>query len=168
MIAGMARGLGMKVLVSGRKNGNAATQPNAPTDTERVPFDTVIRQSTVLFIAVPLNDSTRNMISAAELEVMSPHAVIVNVSRGGIIDEEALVQALRAVSISGAATDVFAKEPSGPETCPLLAEGTDDLNLVVTPHLAWLSHRTMSTYSQLLKQSVEGWARGQPVNVVSS
>ncbi|KAL5365292.1 D-isomer specific 2-hydroxyacid dehydrogenase [Aspergillus floccosus] len=166
MIANMAQGLGMKVLVSGRKNHDHSSTLNGHGDETRVPFNTVIRQSTVLFIAVPLMESTRNMISASELEVMSPHTVIINVSRGGIVDEAALVKALREARISGAATDVFYKEPAGPESSPLLAEGTEDLNLVVTPHLAWLSRRTVNTYSQLLKNAVEGWARGEPINVV--
>ncbi|KAL4895833.1 D-isomer specific 2-hydroxyacid dehydrogenase [Aspergillus ambiguus] len=166
MIANMARGLGMKVLISSRKSSEISSAQNGSGNEERTPFDTVIRQSTVLFIAVPLSSSTRDLISTPELEAMSPHTVLVNVSRGGIVDEEALVKALRQGKLSGAATDVFYKEPAGPDSSPLLKEGTEDLNLVVTPHLAWLSRRTVNTYSQLLKKAVEGWARGEPINVV--
>jgi glycerate dehydrogenase len=97
---------------------------------------------------------------------MSQHAVLINVSRGGVVDEEALVKALRENKIAGAATDVFFKEPAGPENSPLLAEGTEDLNLVVTPHLAWLSQRTAKGYSKLLKDGVERWFTGERYHVV--
>jgi glycerate dehydrogenase len=150
----------MKVLISDRK-------ASATPDPARVPFETVIKQSTVLFIAVPLMDSTRNFISNPEFENMSSHAIVVNVSRGGTVDEEALVHALRVRKISGAATDVFNGEPAGPDTSPLLAEDAKDLNIIATPHLAWLSQRTSVNYGSKLKLAVEAWAAGQPVNVVS-
>ncbi|EAA65477.1 hypothetical protein AN0701.2 [Aspergillus nidulans FGSC A4] len=153
-------GVGMKVLVSGRK-------ASATSDPTRVPFETVIKQSTVLFIAVPLMNSTRNFISTPEFENMSSHAIVVNVSRGGTVDEEALVHALRERKISGAATDVFNGEPAGPDTSPLLSEDAKDLNIIATPHLAWLSQRTSVNYGSKLKLAVEAWAAGQPVNVVS-
>ncbi|KAL4806645.1 D-isomer specific 2-hydroxyacid dehydrogenase [Aspergillus unguis] len=159
-IATLARNLGMRVLVSDRKARDAP-------DTSRVPFESVIKESTVLFVAVPLTDSTRNFISTPEFESMSSHAVVVNVSRGGTVDEEALVQALRERKISGAAMDVFKVEPAGPGTSPLLSEEAKDLNIIATPHLAWLSQRTAANYASKLKTTVEGWATGQPVNVVA-
>ncbi|KAL4914052.1 D-isomer specific 2-hydroxyacid dehydrogenase [Aspergillus aurantiobrunneus] len=159
-IAGLARNLGMKVLVSDRK-------ASSTVDSSRVPFETVIKQSTVLFVAVPLTESTRDLFSTSEFESMSPHAVVINVSRGGTVDEEALFQALRERRISGAATDVFEEEPAGPGTTPLLAGEAKDLNLIATPHLAWLSQRTSVNYAAKLKKAVDCWAAGQPVNVVT-
>jgi glycerate dehydrogenase len=159
-IAALARNLGMKVLVSDRKG-------SATSDSPRIPFDSVVKQSTVLFVAVPLTDSTRNIISTPELESMSSHTVLVNVSRGGTVDEEALFQALRERKICGAATDVFRDEPAGPGTTPLLSEEAKDLNIIATPHLAWLSQRTSVNYASKLKQAVEAWAIGQSVNVVT-
>ncbi|KAL3468012.1 D-isomer specific 2-hydroxyacid dehydrogenase [Aspergillus heterothallicus] len=159
-IAMLASKLGMKVMVSERKSSSTA-------DSSRVPFESVIKQSTVLFVAVPLLESTRNFISAPEFESMSPHAVLVNVSRGGTVDEEALVKALRERKISGAATDVFKEEPAGPGNSPLVAEDAKDLNIIATPHLAWLSQRTAVNYATKLKSAVERWSRGQPVNLVS-
>ncbi|KAB8237360.1 hypothetical protein ETB97_001599 [Aspergillus alliaceus] len=162
-IAHLAQGLGMKVLISDRKNPGGI---GSPISEGRTPFEAVIKQSTVLFLAIPLHETTRNLISTPELEAMSPHAVLINVSRGGVVDEEALVRALRKHQIAGAATDVFLKEPAGPDNSPLLAEGTEDLNLVVTPHLAWLSQRTAKGYSKLFKDAVEGWFTGNRPNVV--
>ncbi|PWY94759.1 glycerate dehydrogenase [Aspergillus sclerotioniger CBS 115572] len=167
-IAQLARGMGMKVIIAERKLfGDASASNRSDSNQERVAFDEVIKQSTVLFIAVPLAPSTRNLLSTAEFEAMSPHAVVVNVSRGGVVDEEALVRALQENQIIGAATDVFAKEPAGPENSPLLAEGTEDLNLVLTPHLAWATQKTLVNYERLLKETVEKWMVGEFMNVVT-
>ncbi|GLB10530.1 hypothetical protein AtubIFM57258_006938 [Aspergillus tubingensis] len=167
-IAQLARGLGMKVIIAGRKALADASTPNhADDNVERVSFDEVIRQSTVIFIAVPLAPSTRNLLSTAEFEAMSPHAVLVNVSRGGVMDEVALVRALQENRITGAATDVFEKEPAGLENSALLAEGTEDLNLVLTPHIAWATQKTLINYEQKLKETVEKWMVGEFMNVVT-
>ncbi|OOG00720.1 hypothetical protein ASPCADRAFT_401677 [Aspergillus carbonarius ITEM 5010] len=167
-IAQLARGLGMKVIIAERKLfGDASVSSRSESDQERVTFDEVIKQSTVLFVAVPLAPSTRNLLSTAEFEAMSAHTVLVNVSRGGVVDEEALVRALQGNQITGAATDVFAKEPAGPENSPLLAEGTEDLNLVLTPHLAWATQKTLVNYERLLKETVERWMVGEFMNVVT-
>lgn len=165
-IASLARALGMKVLISGRKNSEEASLMNG-SHSERTPFETVLKESTVIFIAVPLNDSTRDMISTPELDAISQHAVIINVSRGGTVNEQAIVKALKDGSIAGAATDVFYEEPAGPNNSPLLTEETNDLNLVVTPHLAWLSQKTWVNQSQMVKKVIEEWHSGKPINVVT-
>ncbi|KAI5925349.1 D-isomer specific 2-hydroxyacid dehydrogenase [Camillea tinctor] len=156
-IEAMVRSLGMaKVLVAGRKG--AATAPEG-----RVPFETVIRESTVIFVCLPRSPETLNLISDAEFEIMHPHAVLVNVSRGGIVDENALVAALRRRTITGAGTDVYLEEPAGPENSPLLAPDTADLNLVTTPHVAWCAEDTAANYRQTLKENITGWiTTGEP------
>lgn len=98
---------------------------------------------------------------------MSRHAVLVNVSRGGIVDEAALITALKEGWIAGAATDVFAKEPAGPENSPLLGEETKDLNLTVSPHMAWLADKTWANLRVMAKENVEGWCAGRPSRVVT-
>lgn len=133
---------------------------------ERTSFETVLKKSTVIFIAVPLTESTRNMISIPELEMASHHTVVINVSRGGVVNEEAIVKALKEEKIGGAATDVFFEEPAGPDNSVLLGEDTKDLNLVVTPHLAWLAQKTLVNQSQMVKRIVEEWTAGRPCNVV--
>ncbi|KAF7115876.1 hypothetical protein CNMCM5793_003619 [Aspergillus hiratsukae] len=166
-IAQLARNLGMKVLIAARKDPAESASQSTVGSIERTPFDAVIRQSTVIFVVVPLSASTRNLISTPELENMSPHTVIVNVSRGGIVDEDALLEALRKGTIAGAATDVFRVEPAGLDNSPLLFDETKSLNLIVTPHLAWLSKKTLANYSQMVQQAIEGWSAGQPCNVVT-
>ena len=97
---------------------------------ELVDLDTVIERSDVVSLHVPLNDETRGMLDAATFERMKESAVLVNASRGGVVDEEALADALKEGEISGAALDVFETEPL-PGDSPL----RDAPNLVLTPHL---------------------------------
>jgi D-3-phosphoglycerate dehydrogenase len=97
---------------------------------ELVDFETLLTQSDFLTVHVPLNDKTRGVIGAAELARMKKGARLINVARGGIIDEQALADAVREGHIGGAAIDVFTKEPILPEN-PLLSVP----ELVLTPHL---------------------------------
>jgi len=97
---------------------------------ELVDFDTLLAQSDFLSVHVPLNDKTRGVIGATELTRMKKGARLINVARGGIIDEQALADAVREGHIGGAAIDVFTKEPALPEN-PLLAVP----ELLLTPHL---------------------------------
>ena len=95
-----------------------------------VSLEEVVTQGDVISLHVPLNEETRGMVSQEVLDRMKPTTYVVNVSRGGVIDEEALATALREGSIAGAAIDVFETEPL-PGDSPLLAAP----NLVITPHL---------------------------------
>lgn len=156
----------MRVLVAGRKDSHATNSINDEQGVDRTSYHTVMEQATVLFVAVPLTASTRNLISNKEFEKMSRQTLLVNVSRGGVVDEEALVKALSKGYIAGAATDVFYEEPAGPENSPLLRDDTKDMNIIVTPHMAWLGEITWKIQLQVLKQIVEQWAAGKPLNVV--
>lgn len=169
----------MSVLVSSRKGAASdATKPTSNgTDPSsgRTPLTEVLRRSTVLVLCLPRNSETVNMIADDEFRIMSPRAIIVNISRGGIVDEHALLGALRGGLIDGCATDVFLKEPSGAGDywqegdSPILrlseAEA-DQLNLLVTPHVAWYASTTIDNLMRTLKQNVEGWCAGKLSNVV--
>ncbi|ORY65774.1 glycerate dehydrogenase [Pseudomassariella vexata] len=156
--ASVAETLGMKVLVSGRKG--------APASEGRTPFDTVIREATVIVLCLPRSPEVLNLVSTPEFEAMQSCCVLVNVSRGGIVDDDALVKALRERKIAGAASDVYLYEPAGPENSPLLAPDTQDLNLVTTPHVAWCSEDTIISYNNALKENISSWLNGTPVNTV--
>jgi lactate dehydrogenase-like 2-hydroxyacid dehydrogenase len=157
-IESMAKALGMKVLLAGRKG--------APAPEGRTNFDTVLRESSVLVLCLPRVPETLNLISEAELKAMPDHAVLVNVSRGGIVDEKALLAALEAKTIAGAATDVYFKEPSGPENNVLLGPHTAELSLVTTPHVAWCAEDTLVNYMQSTKLNISSWLQGKPTNTV--
>ena len=120
-----------------------ATFSDVPTAT----LKQVLEESDVLSLHVPLTEETHHLISAEVLKRMRRNAVIVNVSRGGLIDEEALASALRSGNIAGAGLDTFAQEPL-PATHPL----RDAPNTVFTPHVAWRSNTSLDA---LQEQAVE-------------
>lgn len=99
----------------------------------------IIKSSDVLSLHLPLTEETRNIIDAAAMKKMKCSSVIVNVSRGGLIDEAALAQALVAGEIAGAALDVFTQEPL-PADSPLRQAP----NLILTPHIAWRSNASVA------------------------
>lgn len=172
--AQLCRNLGMKeVLVAARKG--VSVSDLGEDSSRRTPFDEVLRRATVLVLCIPQIPETVGLISTQELHAMAPQALLINVSRGGIVDEPALIEALKEHRISGAATDVFLKEPSGsgdawqPGDSPLLRltqEEADALNLVMTPHVAWYTQATVHNYLQTLKNNVEQWHQGTETNVV--
>lgn len=172
-IAELGNALGMKVLVAARKNPSTTTSslggvlPAPSADDNRIPFDDVLRRATVLVLALPRNAQTLNLISTPEFEKMHPYAVVINIARGGIVDEGALVQALKDKRIAGYATDVYEVEPvGGPEDTPLLSEDAEGLNITLSPHLAWMSQRTMKNLADIMRNTVEGWVGGDAINVV--
>jgi glycerate dehydrogenase len=153
----LATALGMKVIIAERRG----VEPRA----DRVSFEDALRQSTVLILCLPRTPETVNMISTEELRMMPCQAVLINVARGGIVDEEALVTALKQGEIFGAGMDVYANEPVGRGGSPLLE--ADGLNLVLTPHLAWLAERTMGNLQAGVKATVERWCIGDMINRVA-
>ncbi|KAE8373959.1 D-isomer specific 2-hydroxyacid dehydrogenase [Aspergillus bertholletiae] len=154
----LARGLGMSVIVAERKG----VTPRLG----RVSFEDTLRRSTVLILCLPRSPETVNLISAEELRMMPAQTVLINVARGGIVDEEALFHALKEESISGAAVDVYANEPIGRGDSPLLSPDAETLNLVLTPHLAWFSERTLQNLQAAVKSTVERWCIGDTINQV--
>ncbi len=173
-IEGLFRGVGMgTVVVAGRKgvtglvNGEEKKAvEGAGGDVQRVPFAEVLKMVTVLVICCPRDSSTIDLIGEEELRIMRKEAVIVNVARGGIVNEAALAKALTEKWIAAAATDVLEKEPGGRGTTPLLPLEGEIPNLTITPHVAWFAAQTMRNLKAFLKEGIEAWAAGKPVNVV--
>mgnify|MGYP003739149189 CR=1 FL=1 len=116
-----------------------------------VSLDGVLEFSDVISLHTPLTDATRNMIDAAALSRMKPEAILINAARGGIVDEAALADALKAGRLGGAALDVF-------ETEPLTAEAgvkfKDLANLVLTPHIAGVTGESNERVSHLIADKV--------------
>jgi glycerate dehydrogenase len=103
------------------------------------------------------------MIGAAELASMKPTALLINTARGGLVDEQALADALRAGVIGGAGFDVLTKEPPT-EGNPLLQ--LDQPNFILTPHVAWASAGAMQTLADMLVDNIEAFVAGTPKNMV--
>lgn len=131
---------------------------------ERVPLDTLLRESDVVSIHAPLNEHTRGLINAEGLEKMQSHAILLNLARGGIVDEAALAAALDAGTIGGAAFDVFEKEPPDPDS-PLL-NLTHPERILLTPHTAWSSHEARTRLIQELCENIRAFSQGRSRNRV--
>lgn len=148
LTARLARGLGMEVVAF-----DALMDADHPAFAELgvrcTGLEEVLTQSDVLSLHVPLVDSTRGLLGAARLASMKPHAVLINTSRGGIVDELALAQALRAGHLGGAALDVFESEPLPPsphfQDCP---------RLLLTPHIAGVSAQSNERVSEMIARKV--------------
>lgn len=167
----LLKGLGVKVLVLARKTEHSINEgmPFVENDFEnprRTAFQYALHHCTAFILTCPLTEDTRNLISTSELESMTPSTVIINVARGGVVDEAAMVKALNSKSIAGYATDVFSKEPAGPGDIPILDELNDDAHFIATPHVAWFSETTLVNLSKILADNVELWLAGTPQNVV--
>lgn len=131
----------------------------------RVAFEDVLKKVTVLVLCCPRDPSTVNLIGEMELKSMRRDALLINVDRGGIVNEAALAKALKQRWISCAATDVLEVEP-GIVGSPLLPRDGEPIpNLTISPHIAWFAQETISTLQRLLKEGIDGWVAGKPVNV---
>ncbi len=125
---------------------------NASADYLRVELDELLSTCDIISIHAPLNSATRNLIDASALRKMKRNAVIINVGRGGIVDEEALATALNEGWIAGAGVDVFTTEPL-PADNPLM--GVKDKNrLVMAPHAAWASLEARELLMEKVAQNI--------------
>jgi glycerate dehydrogenase len=150
----IAEALGLKVLPY-----DIVPQPGL------VDFETLLRQSDIITLHLPLTPETKNMIGARELGIMKNDAILINTGRGGLVDEKALAEALTNKVIGGAGFDVLSIEP------PKLGNILLDLrlpNLVVTPHVAWASREAMQILADQLIDNIEAFAAGKPQNVVEA
>ncbi len=159
-VANIANVLGMKVLFSERKN-----IPQAKVRPGYVPFSEVIENADVISLNCPLNRETQHLLARAEFKKMKSTALLINVARGRIIDEEALAWALAEKEIAGAGLDVLSQEPP-PKDNILLCCGLP--NIIITPHVAW---NTFEGTQRLIDESIsniECYLQGRPTNVVKS
>ena len=158
-VARIAAAFGMQV-VFGEHKGAAACRDGY------LPFERLIREADVISLHCPLTDATRHLIGAPELAAMKPTAILINTARGGLVDEAALADALRARQIGGAGFDVLTEEP--PVANPLLAPDLLDAgNFILTPHVAWSSREAMQTLADQLIDNIEAFVAGAAVNRVA-
>jgi lactate dehydrogenase-like 2-hydroxyacid dehydrogenase len=135
----------------------------------RTHFEEALRTSTIIMITCPRTPETLNLISAPELALMRPNAIMVNVARGSIVDESCLVQALKEGKIGGAATDVFIQEPATKENSVLVKAAGEEWaqgKLTLSPHVAWWARSSIEKLRRTVTENIEAWARGEPTNLV--
>lgn len=129
---------------------------------EYVSWEDLFSRSDVLSIHVPLTDLSRGWIGARELKLMKPTAFLINTSRGPIVDETALVNALRNGEIAGVGLDVYNQEPL-PADSPLV--GLD--NVLLTPHLGYSTGATLRRFCEASVENLQAWMAGSPINVMN-
>ncbi|WP_455029551.1 D-2-hydroxyacid dehydrogenase [Neisseria sp.] len=128
-----------------------------------VSFDEAIRSADVVSLNCPLTPQTANMIGETELQQIKPGAILINCGRGGLVDEAALVAALKYGQIGGAGFDVLTQEPPR-DGNPLLKARLP--NLIVTPHIAWASQEAANRLFDILLDNINRFVAGNPQNLV--
>lgn len=134
-----------------------AVRERLPEGLTLVDLETLLRESDIVSLHCPLNDETRNLLDARRLGLMKPSAFLINVARGGIVDEVALDRALADGRLAGAAMDVLAKEPGTIEH-PLFRHD----NFLCTPHMAWHSEESAQELKRKAAEEVRRVLRGEP------
>ena len=154
-LAAIARqGFGMEVMASTRQPGGL------PEGVRAVALDALVEEADIVVLCCPLTPETRGLMSRERIFRMRPNALLVNVSRGPVIDEDALVEALRTGAIAGAALDVFTTQPLPPEH-PLLSLD----NVVLTPHMAGITEESMLRMGTgAAEEAIRVLQGGLPVN----
>ena len=158
-VAQMARGFGMEILIGVR--------PGSPTPSpDRVPLTELFRQADFVSLHCPLTPETRNLVNQESLALMKRSAFLVNTARGALIDEPALVEALRTNVIAGAALDVVTQEPP-PADHPIIVAAKNLDNLIVTPHTAWSAREARQRLIEEVRENVAAFLQGRERNRVA-
>jgi glycerate dehydrogenase len=153
-VARLARAFGMKTLVAERRGV-------ATPRTGRTHFEEVLASSDAITLHVPLTTETRGLIGKDEIAQMKRDAVLINAARGSVVDEDALLGALRTGKLAGAAIDVLATEPP-PAEHPLITARLP--NLMITPHVAWASLQAQQRLADEVIANIAAFRRGERRN----
>jgi phosphoglycerate dehydrogenase-like enzyme len=159
-IAQYARAFDMNVLAW---SANLTDERAAACGAERVERDELLRRADFVSVHLQLSDRTRGLLQRRDLALMKPTAYLVNTSRGPIVDEAALIEALQNRRIAGAGLDVFDIEPL-PLDHPLRTLA----NTVLTPHIGYVTREGFTNYYKQLVESIEAWLDGNPVRRLTS
>lgn len=158
-VAEMAQGFGMETLIAARPG---LAEPIPPA---RMPLEELFRQADVITLHCPLTSQTKNLVNAETLSLMKPTALLVNTARGALIDELALIEALRKRQLAGAALDVISQEPP-PAGHPIIQAANELDNLVVTPHTAWSAREARERLLREVANNISAFFEDKPRNIV--
>ena len=153
----VAQSFGMKVLAY-----DAYIKEAPLPGAQMVDMDTVFRQSDVISLHLPLTPETQGMVNAARLAQMKPTAFIINTSRGAVINNADLAEALNAGVIAGAGLDVLEVEPPAADNPLLTAK-----NCYITPHISWATQSARARLMQIAVDNVRTFLEGKPINVIN-
>ena len=152
----LAEAFGMRVLLG--------QLPGRPARSDRLPLDELLPHVDALSLHCPLNEHTRDLIGAAQLQAMKPNALLINTARGGLVNEQALADALRSGHLGGAACDVLSSEPPQADN-PLLAG--DIPRLIITPHCAWGSREARQRIVGQLAENAHAHFNAAPRRLIN-
>jgi glycerate dehydrogenase len=155
-VAGIASAFGMNVLVATR------TPFTSSKTVHCVDMDSVFRDGDVLSLHCPLTPDTAGLVNEKRLSLMKRSAIVINTSRGPIVDERALADALNTGRIAGAGIDVLSTEPPHAEN-PLLSAK----NCIITPHIGWATFAARKRLIGVVAANIAAFINGTPQNVVS-
>ena len=156
-VADVAKAFGCKVVYYST-SGN-----HDEPEYERVSLERLLAESDIISVHAPLNAATKGLIGENELKRMKKSAILLNLGRGGIIDEDALICALEQGVIAGAGTDVLTKEPMAKDSPYLRIK--DSGKLIVTPHIAWATVEARVRCAEEIYMNIEAWLAGKERNV---
>jgi glycerate dehydrogenase len=155
-VAELARAFRMEVLAFTRRPESVSAGVRS------VDLETLFRESDVVSLHCPQTPETTRLVNANRLALMKPTAFLLNTSRGALVDEQALADALNEGRIAGAGLDVLSAEPPAPDHSLLTAR-----NCIITPHLAWGTRAARERLMRTAVENVRSFLAGQPVNVVN-
>lgn len=148
---------GCKVLAQSR-----SWHSDYPTYVQQLSQEELLKRSDIVILHCPLNDSTRGMINYEKISLMKPTALLINVARGPVCNEDDLARALNEGVIAGAAIDVFTKEPPLPADTQMLHAK----NTLLTPHIAFATAESMTLRAEIVFDNLRAWLDGDQKNVV--
>lgn len=154
-VAAIAQAFGCEVFAYSR------TKKEIPGITY-VDMDTLLSTCDIVSLHTPLNPQTRGLIGKDQLALMKPSALLINTSRGPVVDSDALAEALNTGKIAGAGIDVFETEPPVSESHPLLTAK----NVIATPHVAFATKEALEKRAVIVFDNIAKWAKGEPQNVM--
>ncbi len=155
-VAHIANAFGCKVLAFSRTKKDIA-------NVEFLDLETVLEESDIVSIHVPLTDETKHLIGEKELLLLKPSAILINTARGAIIDNAALASALKKSLIAGTAVDVYEKEPPLEKGYTLF----DAPNTILLPHIGYATKEAIELRGEIVIKNIETWIKGNPQNVMN-
>jgi phosphoglycerate dehydrogenase-like enzyme len=155
-------------LIEQKVSGLAMAITRVDSKSSEAEFDQLLHESDIVCLCLTLNETTRNLMNKQRLSLLKQDAILINVARGGVVDQSALLELLKAGRIRGAGIDVYQDEPGDSEATEAIVELAGLPNVVATPHIAYNTEETIRRLGEELVNNLQSCLQGEPENVVNS